>query len=287
MFIRLYNYLTFNLFLFAIIIITMKKLPIVMTFSGHDPSGGAGIQADIETLASQGCLATPVITALTTQDSHDVIEFKAIEASHIISQARAVLKDMPVAAFKIGMIGSADNAQAIDSILQDYPDLPLILDPVLASGGGTPLGDEQLLEAIRLLLLPRTTVLTPNSVEARQLAPETDTLEACALALLDRGTDYVLVTGTHEHTPHVVNSLYHAKRLLESFTWERLPHSYHGSGCTLAACTAGMMAHGLDPFQAVHEAQEFTWNALRHGYRPGRGQYFPDRLFWSKQDDQR
>jgi hydroxymethylpyrimidine/phosphomethylpyrimidine kinase len=285
MFIRLYNYLTFNLFLFAIIIGTMKKLPIVMTFSGHDPSGGAGIQADIETLASQGCLATPVITALTAQDSHDVIEFKAIEASHIISQARTVLKDMPVAAFKIGMIGSADNAQAIDSILQDYPDLPLILDPVLASGEGTPLGDEQLLDAIRLLLLPRTTVLTPNSVEARQLAPEADTLAACALALLDRGTDYVLVTGTHEHTAHVVNSLYHAKRLLESFTWERLPHSYHGSGCTLAACTAGMMAHGLEPFQAVHEAQEFTWNALRQGYRPGMGQYFPDRLFWSKQDD--
>ena len=275
----------FNLSPFAIIIGTMKKLPIVMTFSGHDPSGGAGIQADIETLASQGCLATPVVTALTAQDSHDVIEFKAIEASHIISQARAVLKDMPVAAFKIGMIGSADNAQAIDSILQDYPDLPLILDPVLASGEGTPLGDEQLLEAIRLLLLPRTTVLTPNSVEARQLAPEADTLEACALAVLDRGTDYVLVTGTHEHTPHVVNSLYHANRLLESFTWERLPHSYHGSGCTLAACTAGMMAHGLDPFQAVHEAQEFTWNALRHGYRPGMGQHFPDRLFWSKQDD--
>ena len=286
MFIRLYTGLTFNLYHFAIMIITMKKRPIVMTFSGHDPSGGAGIQADIETLSSQGCLATPIITALTAQDSHDVIEFNAVEASQIIVQARAILEDMPVAAFKIGMLGSADNAQAIHSILQDYPDLPLVLDPVLATGRGTPLGDEQLLEALRLLLLPRTTVLIPNSIEARQLAPEADTLEACALALLDRGTDYVLITGTHEHTPHVVNSLYHANRLLESFTWERLPHSYHGSGCTLAACTAGMLAHGLDPFQAVHEAQEFTWNALQHGYRPGMGQYFPDRMFWSTQDDQ-
>ena len=257
-----------------------------MTFSGHDPSGGAGIQADIETLASQGCHATPVITALTAQDSRDVIEFKAVDALHVIVQARAVLEDMPVAAFKIGMLGSAENAQAIHSILQDYPDIPMILDPVLASGSGHPLGDEQLLEAIRLLLLPRTTVLTPNSVEARQLAPEADTLEACALALLDRGTDYVLVTGTHEHTPTVVNSLYHAHRLLESFTWERLPHSYHGSGCTLAACTAGMMAHGLDPFQAVHEAQEFTWNALQQGFRPGMGQHFPNRLFWSEQGNE-
>ena len=263
----------------------MKKLPIVMTFSGHDPSGGAGIQADIETLASQGCLATTVITALTVQDSSDVIEFRAIDASHVICQARAVLEDMPVAAFKIGMIGSADNAQAIHSILHDYPDIPLVLDPVLASGGGTAVSDEQLLESIRLLLLPRTTVLTPNSDEARLLAPESDTLEACALALLDRGAEYVLVTGTHENTPHVINSLYHSTRLLESFTWERLPHSYHGSGCTLAACTAGMLAHGLDPFQAVHEAQDFTWNALQQGFRPGMGQHFPDRLFWSKQDD--
>ena len=131
----------------------------------------------------------------------------------------------------------------------------------------------------------RTTVLTPNSVEARLLAPEADTLDACAFALLDRGAEYVLLTGTHENTPHVVNAIYHAHRLMESFTWDRLPHSYHGSGCTLAACTAGMMAHGLEPFHAVHEAQEFTWNALQHGFLPGMGQHFPDRLFWAKQDD--
>ena len=162
----------------------MKKLPIVMTFSGHDPSGGAGIQADIETLSSQGCLATPIITALTVQDSRNVTEFKPIEAGHITSQARAVLGDMPVAAFKIGMIGSADNAQAIHSILQDYPDTPLVLDPVLASGGGTQLGDEQLRHAIRDLLLPHTTVLTPNSVEARLLAPEAYGILGTATAVL-------------------------------------------------------------------------------------------------------
>ena len=99
----------------------MKKRPIVMTFSGHDPSGGAGIQADIETLSSQGCLATTVITALTLQDSRDVTEFRAIDASHIISQARAVLEDMPVAAFKIGMLGSVENAQPIHVIVKDHP----------------------------------------------------------------------------------------------------------------------------------------------------------------------
>jgi hydroxymethylpyrimidine/phosphomethylpyrimidine kinase len=255
-----------------------------MTFAGHDPGGGAGIQADIESLASQGCHATPVITALTVQDSHDVIDFTAVDATHVITQARAVLEDMPVAAFKIGMLGSVENAQAIHSILQDYPRIPLVLDPVLASGRGTSLGGHSLADAIKTLLVPHTTVLTPNSLEARTLAPEADTLDACAIALLDQGAEYVLVTGTHENTRHVINSLYQGHQRLESFTWERLPHSYHGSGCTLAASIAGLIAHGLDPFQACHEAQDFTWHALQQGYRPGMGQYLPDRLFWSQQE---
>jgi hydroxymethylpyrimidine/phosphomethylpyrimidine kinase len=260
----------------------MKKTPIVMTFSGHDPSGGAGIQADIESLVSLGCQAVPIITTLTIQDTRDVHAFTPLSAAQVTAQARTVLDDMPVAAFKIGMLGSAENAQAIDAILQDYPDLPLVLDPVLASGSGTELGTTDLLDTMRSLLVPHTNVLTPNSLEARALAPQAKSLDDCALALLEQGVEYVLVTGTHEESPQVVNRLYHEQQLLESFTWERLPHSYHGSGCTLAASIAGLLALGLEPFQAINEAQDFTWNALRQGYRPGQGQYLPDRLFWSK-----
>jgi len=256
-----------------------------MTFSGHDPSGGAGIQADIETLASQGCHAATVITAITVQDTRDIIDFTVLDAAHIITQARAVLEDMPVAAFKTGMLGSVETVQAIHSILKDYPDIPLVLDPVLATGHGTNLAETGLVEAIRVLLLPLTSVITPNSLEVRQLAPEGDTLDACALALLDLGAEYVLVTGTHERTPDVTNTLYQGHQLLESFTWDRLPHSYHGSGCTLASCIAGLIAHGLDPFQAIHEAQDFTWHALQQGHRPGMGQHLPERLFWATQDD--
>ena len=264
----------------------MTTMPVVMTFSGHDPSGGAGIQADIESLASQGCHATPVITALTVQNTQDIVDFTALDAAHVITQARAVLDDMPVAAFKIGMLGSVENAQAIHVIVKEHPQVPVILDPVLTSGQGTRLAEEGLLEAIKVLLLPLTTVLTPNSLEARALAPEADTLDACALALLDQGAEQVLVTGTHENTEHVINALYQGHRKLESFTWERLPHSYHGSGCTLAACIAGLMAHGLDAFQACHEAQDFTWNALQQGYQPGKGQHLPNRLFWARQDSE-
>jgi hydroxymethylpyrimidine/phosphomethylpyrimidine kinase len=260
------------------------KIPIVLAFAGHDPSGGAGIQADIEAVASQGCHAATVVTALTVQDTQDVSGYMTVDATQVIAQARAILEDMPVAVFKIGMLGSVENAEAVHSILMDYPEIPVVFDPVMASGSGTDLGGEDLIEVSQALLLPVTTILTPNSREARALAREADTLDACALALLDHGVDYVLVTGSHELTPHVINRLYGDQRLLETFTWERLPHSYHGSGCTLAASIAGLLARGLEPFSAIHEAQDYTWNSLRHGYRPGLGQHLPHRFFWSGDD---
>ena len=258
--------------------------PVVLVFAGHDPSGGAGIQADIESLASHGCHAAPVITALTIQDTQDVSGFTAVDPGDVIAQARAVLEDMPVSTFKIGMQGSIENIEVIHTILSDYPELPVVLDPVLASGHGTDLGGRDLVQAIKTLLLPLVTVLTPNSLEARILASEADTLDACALALLDHGAEYVLITGTHENTPQVINRLYNGHQRLQSFTWGRLPHCYHGSGCTLAASIAGLLAQGLEPFTAIHEAQDFTWNALQQGYRPGLGQHLPNRFYWSRGD---
>jgi hydroxymethylpyrimidine/phosphomethylpyrimidine kinase len=255
-----------------------------MVFAGHDPSGGAGVQADIESLASHGCHAAPVITALTIQDTQDVSGFTVVDPGDVIAQARAVLEDMPVSAFKIGMPGGVENIEVIHTILADYPEIPVVLDPVLASGHGTALGDREQVQAMKTLLLPLVTVLTPNSNEARTLASEADTLDACALALLDHGVEYVLITGTHENTPQIINRLYNGHQRLQSFTWNRLPHSYHGSGCTLAASIAGLLAQGLEPFAAIHEAQDFTWNALQQGYRPGLGQHLPNRFYWARGD---
>lgn len=263
----------------------MQQNPVVMTFAGHDPSGGAGLQADIEALASQGCHTVPVITALTVQDSRDVRDCQPLDPAQVTAQAQAVLADMPVAAFKLGLLGSRANALAIAALLAEHPGIPVVLDPVLGSGAGTVLADPDLPAAICNELLPLTTVTTPNLPEVRQLAPGLDSLDDCAGSLLEHGVDYVLLTGTHDNTGHVVNRLYHGPGLLETFTWERLPHSYHGSGCTLAATLAGMLAHGLEPFGACAEAQEFTWHALQQGFRPGRGQHLPDRLFWSRAQD--
>ncbi len=262
-----------------------NTIPVVLAFSGNDATGGAGIQADIETLASMGCHAAPVITALTVQDTQQVIRFEATDPMLLIEQARAVLEDMPVAAFKVGMIGSVENVEAIHSLLIDYPDIPLVLDPVLKGGGGGDLSDDDIIDAIVTMLIPQTTVLTPNSQEARILATGSDNLDACAQELLDMGAEFVLITGTHEGTKDVQNKLYAEHRLLESFTWERLPASYHGSGCTLASAIAGLLAQGLEPFTAIHEAQEYTWESLKNGYRIGMGQCLPNRLFWARDEE--
>jgi hydroxymethylpyrimidine/phosphomethylpyrimidine kinase len=263
--------------------------PMVLSFAASDPSGGAGLQADLMTASALGCHALSVTTALTVQDSVGVASILAIDADWVEDQARTLLEDMPVAAFKIGLLGSAENMLIIAEILADYPLLPVVLDPVLASGRGDELADEEMIATLREVLLPLTTILTPNSLEARRLAEEEHdaddadgplALDDCAQRLLSFGCQYVLLTGTHDNTPRVVNSLYGREGgLLRSDVWDRLPGSYHGSGCTLASAIAAHLARGLPVSEAVQAAQEFTWHALAAGFRAGMGQYLPDRFF--------
>lgn len=258
-------------------------VPVVLVFAGHDPSGGAGIQADIEAIVSMGCHAATVITALTVQDTTDVKRFVAVDSMLVMEQARAILEDMPVATIKIGMLGSVENVEVIHTILMDYPQIPVVLDPVINSGGGaTELAKEEILDAMAELLFPLTTLLTPNSLELRTCAPEGDNLDACAHELLESGCEYLLVTGTHENTPDVVNVLYNNFRRMDEFRWERLEGSYHGSGCTLSSAIAGLFGQGMEPHTAVREAQEYVHEALKQGYRIGMGQRLPNRLFWAQ-----
>ena len=267
--------------------------PIVLSFAGTDPTGGAGIQADLLTLASMGCHALTVVTAITVQDTAGVEDVLPIEADWVSDQARVLLEDMPVAAFKIGMVGSVENCTAIAEVVSDYPDVPLIFDPVLASGRGDEMASDDLIEAMRELLIPQTTIITPNSLEARRLADdgsdEERSLEDCARRILEMGCEYVLITGAHENTPQVVNTLYGQQGVIRSDSWQRLPGSYHGSGCTLASAIAATLANGLDIPEAVREAQEYTWQTLNAGFRPGMGQHIPDRFFWAREaeDDEK
>jgi hydroxymethylpyrimidine/phosphomethylpyrimidine kinase len=259
--------------------------PPVLTFAGSDPSGGAGLQADLLTLAALGCHPLSVVTAITVQDTTGVAGVQAVDASWVAQQARALLADVRARAFKVGMVGSPENAAVIAEVVTEYPALPLVLDPVLASGRGDTLASAEVVTALLERLVPHTTVLTPNSAEARRLAArEGETaldlgLDVCAARLVARGARFVLVTGTHEPTREVVNVLYGARGVVRTDRWPRLPGSYHGSGCTLASAIAAALAKGHAVPDAVGEAQEYTWRTLEQAYRPGSGQSIPDRLF--------
>lgn len=266
--------------------------PLVLVFAASDPSAGAGIQADLLTLASLGCHPLTALTALTVQDTVGVESVHPVDTEILERQARSLLEDMPVAAFKIGVLGSVENIVAVAEIVSDYPDVPLVFDPVLASGRGDEFSNEDMLSAMRELLLPQTTVLTPNSPEARRLAEQDDDEnepdpDECARRIIELGAQYVLLTGTHENTPQVVNTLYgDAGIVLRRDHWDRLPGSYHGSGCTLASAVAACLAGGAGIEDAVRDAQDFTWRTLENAFRPGMGQFIPDRFFWAREDQE-
>jgi hydroxymethylpyrimidine/phosphomethylpyrimidine kinase len=266
-----------------------RSLPAVLTFAATDPSGGAGLQADLLTLASMGCHPLSVVTAITVQDTSGVEGVFSIDSDWVSDQARAILEDIPVVAFKIGVMGSVENIAAIAEIVSDYPEIPLIFDPVLASARGDEFASEEALEAIREMIIPQTTVITPNSLELIRLTLGEDEerlpMDRLARRLTDLGAEYVLVTGTHESTLEVINTLYGDSGVIRADRWQRLPSSYHGSGCTLASAIAATVARGLDIEEAVREAQDYTWHALKFGFRPGMGQFIPDRMFWARDDE--
>lgn len=253
----------------------MSGSPLILFVGGHDPSGGAGLQADIETAAAFDCQACSLVTCLTTQDSRDVQALHPQPAAQFARQLDLLLADVQPRAVKIGLLGDAAVARVLADRLTGLK-LPVILDPVLAAGGGSPLAGRELVETLRDDLLPLTTLLTPNRYEARRLSGQTQP-DRCARSLMNAGCQGVLLTGADESEgERVHNILYHAGGRVE-FEWPLLPHSYHGSGCTLASACACQVAQGQALPDAARVAQQFTQQALAGATRPGRGQHLPRR----------
>lgn len=254
----------------------METVPSILCIGGQDPTGGAGIQADIETVTALGGHALTLITALTVQDSRNIVSLQTVSTDFIGAQMDLLLGDIKPAAVKIGLLGSVELVPVLRTLLQDFRG-PVVLDPVLAAGGGFDLSGLRLDHAIVTDLLPLTTLVTPNRAEARRLA-ERDNAEHAAQVLLQAGTRAVLLTGADEaRGDKVVNRLFTTQAPPRSFDWPHLPNSYHGSGCTLASACATRLALGDDLVTAVSEAQTFTWQALKRAHRPGSGQWLPGR----------
>ncbi len=256
------------------------KRPVVLAIGGHDPIGGAGIQADIESIGSNGCHAATAITCLTVQDTCNVRKILPVPAETLREQALAVLQDSQVCGIKIGLLGYSESARVVAELLRDHPRIPVVFDPVLAAGGGTDLADNSLLEVIREELLPCCDLLTPNTHEALRLSQDGGASpQGSAQALLASGVRAILLTGTHDMSdPHLVtHRLYRRSQPVWVSRWPRHAGEYHGSGCTLASAIAAGLARGLPLEEAAQAGLSYTWSSLKAGFPVGRCQWIPYR----------
>lgn len=253
--------------------------PTVLCFSGLDPSGGAGLQADIEAIGQSGAHAAIACTALTIQNSQQVFGFEATSKQLLLAQANAVVGDLPIKVVKSGMLGTTDNIAALAEFLREHPDYLYVLDPVLVANSGGSLGDQQTLVQAFVELIPLATILTPNTVELRALTGETD-IEKATAKLFAMGAQAVLVKGGHEDTPdYIRNALYMNGEMVTESKCPRLAGEYHGSGCSLASFIAGRLAVGDNLKTAVQHAETWLFGVLKNAETPVEGgQKIPKRF---------
>lgn len=259
----------------------MTSTPIVMSITANDPSGGSGISADIETLSSLGCHCTPIITKLSARDTHNVEDSQITDTPLLIEQTRAILEDIPVNLINIGDLASTGNIEAVHTILRDYPTIPIVFHPKISND------DHQgiINSALHTLILPLTTLTIVSRSDAMSLVAGADSPAASAQGLLDCECSNVLLTGSNRDANYYMNQWYNQHSTVKEYQWQRLPNSFHGAICTLAAAVSAYLAHGLSIAESIQQAQQFTWQALRGGRRIGMGELFPDRMHWSRSSE--
>ncbi|WFF39657.1 hydroxymethylpyrimidine/phosphomethylpyrimidine kinase [Moraxella nasibovis] len=245
--------------------------PTVLCFSGLDPSGGAGLQADIESIGAAGAHAAVACTAITVQDSQQVFGFEPVSSELLRAQGLAVLNDLPVKAIKSGMLGTVENIAMMSELFDDGSiahGTPFVLDPVLVANSGGSLGDKDTLVKAFARLLPHATLITPNTHELRALAG-LDDLHDCAKALNDKGVKAVLVKTSHDFTTGDIEQfLYVDGQIVHTSIIERLDGEFHGSGCSLASHIAGRLALGDDLVSAIKHADEWIMRTLKNADVP-------------------
>ena len=263
----------------------------VMVFNTSDPSGAGGVAADISTVSAMGGHGLPILTGIVIRDTHEVFDYQAIDADVVAEQARVVLEDVTISAWKVGFLGSTEGVSAVAEILSDYPDVPLVAYlPHLSFVEEDEL--QNYLDAFRELILPQTEVLMGSHQVLRDfLLPEWDderppSPRELAVAAAEHGTRYVLVTSVmlpnlKSADQFLDNVLASAQGAITGEKFERFEAAFVGAGDTLSAALAALLASGAELTAAVGEALAFLDQALDSGFRPGMGNVIPDRFFWA------
>jgi hydroxymethylpyrimidine/phosphomethylpyrimidine kinase len=268
----------------------MSAPPTILSFTQFDPTGAAGALGDALTCASMGCHLACATTQWLIPDGSQA-EAAAAAPEWLERQARAILRDMPVAAFKVGPPGSAQNVRAIAEIVADHRDVPVVLHPGAVEPPAAGAASAAVWQSMRDLLLPQTTVLAISLAAARAWTAKQDEDEIdlpaadCARRLLDWGARCVLVTRAAQVDEHVVNILFRPDEPPQHESQQRIDLTFRGAGETLAAAIAALLAQGLEPADAVREANDYLGQTLAGGFRIGTGAAMPDRLFWASEDE--
>jgi hydroxymethylpyrimidine/phosphomethylpyrimidine kinase len=266
-------------------VVQNQSLPLILTFGVSDPVGALGVQADLAAFAAHGCHGLSVVAGILVADSAKVENLHEVDSDWMADQARVLLEDMPVAAFKVGAVANVLQLAAIAEIVSDYPDAPLILDPFLTALPDSGLADEEMLSAIRSILAPQTTVLMLSQSELGRMAEtwrepgtEGSLLEDVA-ELTNAGCQYVLVTGTRDEQGGCSNTLFDADGVVAKVEWKHLPGPFVGAGNTYSAAFTALMACGMEAPQALFSAQDYTTGALEHAQRFGMGKFIPNKFY--------
>lgn len=256
----------------------MNSTPVVMSISSLDPSGCGGISASVETLASLGCHCTPIITQLVARDTTGIKDSQVSNSNLLIEQIRAVLEDIPVDLIHIGDLASISNVEAIHTILNDYPKLPVVLHPNRHEQAYEPgIG-----RAVTTLLFPHASIVVLNHKTAISLAEGADNLSACAQKLMEHECQNIFMTGIHGNDQQVANIWYSQFNNHQTYRWAPLNARVNGAGTTLSTALGAYLAHQLSMAESIQQAQQFTANALKKARRIGMGELLPDRLHWCR-----
>lgn len=236
----------------------------VLTIAGSDPSGGAGVQADLKTFMAHGCYGMSVITAVTAQNTQGVKGFDPVSTDLVVAQLKAVLDDIRPRAIKTGMLPDAGTIKAIAEVLAQYPDIPLVVDPVLVATSGDSLHAQGTQEAIARYLFPLATLITPNIAEAKAFTGET-TLDKQAARFHEVGARNVLLKGGDAKDDKMktdVLSLNNGLAVTTLCAPAVASVNTHGTGCTLSAAIASRLAWGFTLQHAVTQAKNYITEAI-------------------------
>ena len=257
--------------------ISLAVQPVVLSINANDPSGGGGITADIETIASLGGHCTPVISVVQARDTRTEKDRYVINSSLLIEQTRAILEDISISAIKIGDLGNIANIEAVHSILGDYPAIPVVLEPIIS---GTQAAD--MIEAMNSLLVPLATLTLVSLNGLRQISPSGDNPVSRVREAMEDGARALLVTGMPGDDEHLVNALFAHQGEGRHYRQRKPSIHCHGANATLTAGIAICLAHGLSLGEAVQLAHDFTGKSVQYGQRLGKGNPMPDRFHWCR-----